>query len=71
MFFIDTIIFIVIFVYVHKYSVCINAIKHMKGNLFDVSGKVMVMTGACGILGGLVALYESKKENKNGEEAAK
>lgn len=57
MFFIDTIIFIVIFVYVHKYSVCINAIKHMKGNLFDVSGKVMVMTGACGILGGTIVKY--------------
>ena len=57
MFFIDTIIFIVIFVYVHKYSVCINTIKHMKGNLFDVSGKVMVMTGACGILGGTIVKY--------------
>ena len=57
MFFIDTIIFFVIFVYVHKYSVCINAIKHMKGNLFDVSGKVMVMTGACGILGGTIVKY--------------
>ena len=57
MFFIDTIIFIVIFVYVHKYSVCINAIKHMKRNLFDVSGKVMVMTGACGILGGTIVKY--------------
>lgn len=57
MFFIDIIIFIVIFVYVHKYSVCINAIKHMKGNLFDVSGKVMVMTGACGILGGTIVKY--------------
>ena len=57
MFVIDTIIFIVIFVYVHKYSVCINAIKHMKGNLFDVSGKVMVMTGACGILGGTIVKY--------------
>ena len=43
--------------YVHKYSVCINAIKHMKGNLFDVSGKVMVMTGACGILGGTIVKY--------------
>ena len=43
--------------YVHKYSVCINAIKHMKRNLFDVSGKVMVMTGACGILGGTIVKY--------------
>ena len=32
---------------------------------------VILIILACGILGGLVALYESKKENKNGEEAAK
>ena len=29
----------------------------MKENLFDVSGKVMVMTGACGILGGTIVKY--------------
>ena len=32
---------------------------------------VILIILACGILGGLVALYESKKENKNGEDAAK
>ena len=29
----------------------------MKQNLFDMSGKVMVMTGACGILGGTIVRY--------------
>lgn len=34
-----------------------TTIMEMKENLFDVSGKVMVMTGACGILGGTIVKY--------------
>ena len=36
----------------------------MKNNLFDISGKVVVITGGCGVLGSDIAQYLAKQQTK-------
>ena len=36
----------------------------MKENLFDIKDKVVVMTGACGVLGGTIVKYLSGHASK-------